>query len=204
MHDCVLCVFACADDTWLTVGLSGLIAVDMFNERNGSIIPELGQLGDCDVFFDDTMFDTASTSVGAMTAYLAQPQDIIVGAPRTASSEPVALVGGIQQVPQMSFWSTAPSFDDKFYNPYFMRTIPSDSAIGESIVAYFLDNDFRAVHVRVFAFGCLSHNDQSNSCLLSLLVTGAPCAGRSSTSTTATAPRTHGRCRCLPIRTASE
>lgn len=194
------------------MGVSGLLAVDMFNERNGSIIAELGQLGDCDVFFDETMFDTASTSVGSMTAYLAQPHDIIVGAPRTASSEPVALVGGIQQVPQMSFWSTAPSFDNKFYNPYFMRTIPSDSAIGEAVVAYFLDNGFRAVHVRVKRDACPLTDEATYVCVCARNVL-MPCfyracfvfsVGRSSTSTTATVLHTLGRCRFSRIRRASE
>src|SRR5690554_7768377 len=101
----------------------------MFNERDGTLIAELGELGDCEVYFNESVYDTGSSPVGAMTAYMAEHHDLIIGAPRSASSEPVAISGGIQQVPQVSFLSTAPSFDDKLYYPYFMRTIPSDAAI---------------------------------------------------------------------------
>lgn len=134
--------------TWLTVAMSGLIGMDMFNNRDSTFIEEYRGL-DCPVYFNYTMYDDRSTPVGAMIAYRSREHDILVGPARSVASVPTAIVGGIDHIPQMSYWATSPALDDKDYYTYYMRTIPADSALAQALMDYLVACKFLAVQVKL-------------------------------------------------------
>jgi len=118
----------------------------MFNERDGSIVPQFGNLGTCNIQISTDMQNTASSPVDSVNAYLNgySTWDAIVGAARSACSTPVAMLGGIQKKPQLSYWSTSPDLDSVSY-PYFGRTISSDAASTIAVVGYFKNSGWSNV-----------------------------------------------------------
>ena len=59
----------------------------------------------------------------------------IVGAARSAVSTPVAQLGAVDRMPQLSYWSSSPRLSDKAVYPYFGRTYPSDALAGIAMVS---------------------------------------------------------------------
>ena len=83
---------------WDSVGCAVNLAVRHVNERTGIIVPSLVNLSSsfsiCALYFD-----TQSTARGAMEAYLeakALGAQIVLGPARSATTEPVAVVAGVQ------------------------------------------------------------------------------------------------------------
>ena len=58
----------------------------------------------------------------------------IVGAARSAVSTPVAQLGAVDHMPQLSYWSSSPQLANKAVYPYFGRTYPSDALAGVAMV----------------------------------------------------------------------
>ena len=145
-------------DYWRAVAAGGLLAVKHFNERNSTIISEFGNLSGCDVQFEPVLLDTGSLGATAVEQYLRKFQeadvdfDLIVGAARSACSEPIAMLAGVEGIPQVSYWSTSPTLEDRSSYPYFLRSIPSDSATAYAAATYFNSLGYWAV-------GCLYLND---------------------------------------------
>ena len=69
----------------------------------------------------------AGSAIEAYREARAAGVSALVGAARSASSEPLGVLGSIDHIPQCSFWSSAPGLSNKLLYPYFGRTYPSDS-----------------------------------------------------------------------------
>lgn len=90
------------------------------------------------------MYDTQSTAKGSIMAYRAMRADhenedssvslhSILGAARSDASKPMAVLGGIDGVPQLSYWSTSDALEDASQYPLFGRTISPDSATSQAV-----------------------------------------------------------------------
>ncbi len=130
-------------DEWRSVAAGSMMGVHAFNERDDSFTPALGQLGDCSLQIVPYMVDSGSTGAGAVESYRNARANMpamhaIVGAARSDASKPLAILAGIDKVPQVSYWSTSDQFDSLKSNfPLFSRTIPSDSAIANAAAEFF-------------------------------------------------------------------
>ena len=87
------------------------------------------------------MYDALSTPKGAMMANrqayndhddVSDPLHVVIGASRSSASIPTAMVSGIDDIPQISYWATSSDLDNNYLYPYFMRTIPIDEASGKA------------------------------------------------------------------------
>jgi len=142
-------------DTWASVQWSGLKAIKDWNAKDGSVLPFLGTAKDTNCgggleLNSQYLLDTQSTGTGSVTAYRTMAQDLpdgIVGAARSACSTPIALLGGIDAVPQISYWSTSTDLDDQGDFPYFMRTIPDDGKIAIGAADFMKQNDMKTIAV---------------------------------------------------------
>jgi ABC-type branched-subunit amino acid transport system substrate-binding protein len=93
------------------------------------------------------MYDSQSTGKGSVMAYREAMADAvdggydvhaILGAARSDASKPMSILGGIDEIPAVSYWSTSDQFDSMHSNfPYFSRTIPADSAVAKAAAEFF-------------------------------------------------------------------
>lgn len=135
-------------DFGLYTEAAGLLAILDFNNRNGSIVPNLTtRLQDCNVRltmeFQDTQFSPIEASrvltqeVLLREHSLTSPQPIsMIGATRSAVSAPLAVLGGIHELPLISYGSTSSQLDDKDSYPYFGRTVPTNEGDAVAAVSY--------------------------------------------------------------------
>ena len=134
---------------WRAVAAGSLLAIKHFNERNASIIREFGQLQGCDLHLEPVLLDTASNAARSVSHYLRKFSDItfdlIIGPARSVCSLPVALLAGIERVPQVSYWSSSTKLEDREKHPYFFRVIPSDSATAFAAATFFADLRYQHV-----------------------------------------------------------
>ena len=129
---------------WEVSAATALIAVDHFNDRNGAVVPAFATLPTtCRVQFVPHFFDTQSHPKPSMNAYLqanydgawkAYKPEVIVGASRSAVSTPLAMLTGLNDVPQISYLSTSTELDNSNTYSSFLRTIPSDAITAKTIV----------------------------------------------------------------------
>ncbi len=134
------------------------LAVRHFNNRDGTVVPALaGPLAaDCPIQFVPHVYDSQSHPQPTLDAYLqsryvdewkALRPDIVVGASRSASSTPLALLTSLHNVPQISHWSTSKALDDSETYPMFLRTIMSDGLIAIAVAQLFHGPLFEARRV---------------------------------------------------------
>ena len=133
------------DESWKAVAMTGLQAILDFNERNPTYVAAFGQLGACDKHFNVSVEDSMSTANPATRALLdalggAGVPDMIIGPGRSAASQPTAAVGGVLDIPQVSYWSTSKALDDLDDYPRFMRTLPNDDAIAYSVCQFWRED----------------------------------------------------------------
>ena len=132
---------------WRTVAMGAVLGVKDWNERNSRYASaltdgSLDYMASCDMQFNPTMYDTGSNSKGSIMAYreafgaeessAAGTLHSIVGCARSDASKPMATLGGIDGIPQSSYWSTSDGLDDTGVYTYFSRTIPADSAVAKA------------------------------------------------------------------------
>jgi hypothetical protein len=144
-------------ETWRQVAAGGLLGVHAFNERNPEFTPALADYTDCEVQITPHMYDSQSTGKGAVMAYREAMADAesgsydihgILGPARSDASKPMNILGGIDEVPAVSYWSTSDSFDSSHGNyPYFSRTIPADSAVAKAAAEFFKSHGHKTIGV---------------------------------------------------------
>ena len=117
------------DSSGRAIAASSLLAVTHFNSRNSSLITAFGELGSCDVQLEvqpvvyNSKGDVRTTVQQFINGY--SGWDAVVGPARSATTLPVARLGGILDIPQVGYWATSPSLNSADY-PYFARTIPGN------------------------------------------------------------------------------
>ena len=142
-------------DFWISVGCLAILGVNDFNARNNSVVPELagGNLSSSSLQMSKVIFDTTSVGKGGIKAYrnaLAASAHGVVGAARSAASTPVANLGSIDKIPQISYWSSSPALSDKSSYSHFARTFPSDAETGKflmTVISHFGWKFLGAVYV---------------------------------------------------------
>eukprot|EP00966_Prymnesium_polylepis_P209475 4852298-Prymnesium_polylepis.1 len=115
----------------------------------GSIVPALASL-EPSFRLRGTFHDTESTSRGGLQGYLdgrADYVDAIVGATRSAVSEAVSTLAGIEHLPQLSYASSAPILKDKTLHPTFARTYPNDALSAKLVVKLIISFSWKNVAV---------------------------------------------------------
>ena len=118
------------------------------------------------VYFKSELLDSkyvAATALNTVVGSL-KTDDIagIIGAGRSAASQPIANLGAAEGIPQISYWSTSGELSDKSSYPYFSRTIPSDNTIVLPLLMLFR-------HLNVFNIGVLYIGDAYGTSLLNYL-----------------------------------
>lgn len=145
-----------------------LMAIHHFNnpELNPNWTPEhLADLAACNIkltaeFHDDRFSPIDTTRL--FTNILKQPNSFsqphpagVIGAYRSAVTSPLAILTGVNDIPQVSYAATSTDFDNKDQYPLFGRTIQSST--GEATVALQLFQSLNATHIAVLfvtdAFG---------------------------------------------------
>ena len=131
------------------VGCAAALALRHVNARNGSVVPALSTL-DPSFRLRALFYDTESVPQGGVPVYFAgrsQGANAVIGAYRSAVSIPIALLAGIDRVPQISYGSSSPVFTDKATYPFFTRTYPNDDLSAQLLVGLLLSFGWRNVAV---------------------------------------------------------
>ena len=128
-------------DAWKAVATTGLAAVEHFNNRVSTYVPEFANLGGCDKQIAATVLDSGSMGTPSVKALLTQlssgnAPDAIIGPSRSAASMPTATLAGVEDIPQISYWATSAKLDSLDDYPRFMRTIPTDDAVAFSVCQF--------------------------------------------------------------------
>lgn len=133
---------------WEGEAAVAFLAVRHFNARDGGVVPALASplTAACGVQLVPRVFDSQSHPQPTLDAYLrsryvdawaAARPDIVVGASRSATTTPLALLTSLHDVPQISYWSTSTTLDDAETYPMFLRTISSDSLVATAVAQLF-------------------------------------------------------------------
>ena len=146
-----------------------LLAIDHFNHRDTSVVPELASLTECPIRFTSELHDdhhNPSHAVKILTRIFAErdpesrdssngtaspqlPMPCAVhGAGWSSVSKPSAVVTGSYGLPQMSYLSTSPELSQRWNYPTFSRAVPTDAAAASAAVR-FLGEHCQARHVAV-------------------------------------------------------
>ena len=122
---------------WQAVSAAGLAAVNDFNARSGSYVPQFASeaMQACDVQLSVSVIDSGSIStvtMGALTTRLFTPAapDVVVGPARSEVAQQAATLLGTDAIDtlQISYWASSPKLSDTSMYPRFMRTYPTDEA----------------------------------------------------------------------------
>ena len=146
-----------------TVDAAGaaILALHHFNNGIADVVPQVRDANSCGIKFTMDHMDTQLSPIKASRALIGDifrresigdPQrpfpTALIGASRSAVSEPLAILTGINSLPQISYSSTSTSFDNKDQFPLFGRLVPS--AIGDANAAVlYLNNILHVTHIGV-------------------------------------------------------
>jgi hypothetical protein len=142
-----------------------LMAIHHFNnpELSPHLTPE--DLADCNIKLTAEFQDTRQSPIDSTRRFtnILQRQNVlseplpagVIGAYRSAVTSPLAILTGVNDIPQISYASSSTDFDVKEQYPLFGRTIHSST--GQALVALELFQSLGASHVGVLfvtdAFG---------------------------------------------------
>jgi Receptor family ligand binding region len=142
-----------------------IMAIYHFNNPELSLHLDPLILSDCSIKFTSNFYDTKYSPINTtrlFTKVLQEPNEFqnphpagVIGAYRSAVTSPLAILTGVNGIPQVSFASTSTDFDVKDQYPLFGRTIPS--SVGEATMLLGLFQAFHASHIGILfvtdAFG---------------------------------------------------
>eukprot|EP00961_Rhodomonas_salina_P010136 136271-Rhodomonas_salina.2 len=117
------------------VAAAGVLAVKHINERNSVLVPSSDELHP-DFSLDYEIADTFSTPGRGVQLSIEFQQagvQYIVGASRSAVTAPVSLVASTNDIPVISYASTAPELSEKSTHPLFSRSISNDETTALAI-----------------------------------------------------------------------
>jgi ABC-type branched-subunit amino acid transport system substrate-binding protein len=133
---------------WQEIAAGALRGVVDFNARDGRYVNELSKLGACDKQLVPRVIDDGISPSLAVSGLLdalssAHRPDVVIGASASSCSVPTALISGVLNIPQISFWSTSSQLDDKAQYPRFMRTIAPDPFVAYAVCKYWRSVGYR-------------------------------------------------------------
>jgi len=126
---------------------AGLLAMIDFNNRDESIVPDLARIRDCNIRLTMEFQDTQFSPIEACRALT---QDVLprnhsletpipismIGATRSAVTGTLAILGGVHDLPLVSYGSTSSQLDSTDAYPYFGRTVPTNEGDAVAAVSY--------------------------------------------------------------------
>lgn len=134
-----------------------LLAMYHFNNIHLSPILNVKEIGDCNIRLTGRFNDSQLSSIAttrAITKILQQNSQLstpapgaVIGALRSSQTSPLAILTGVNNIPQLSYASTSSFFDVKEQYPLFGRTVTNSD--GEAAVAAQFFNSIGATHVGV-------------------------------------------------------
>ena len=152
-----------------------LLAVTHFNQGLtpnilGSLKPDVQRKYEgCNVKLTTQLFDTGYSPIQStrlLSDVLDRPHTeetapseplpaAVLGAFRSASTSPTAILSGVSDLPQLSYRSSSTDFDNKEQYPYFGRTVPSSSSDASAVISYlqYLGVEYVGVIFVTDAFG---------------------------------------------------
>ena len=122
---------------WDAVSCAAVLAVNHFNARNGSIVPEFAVVPP-GFQLHGLYYDAWSTEAMAIIAYrkaTADGADSIVGPSRSSQSVIVSQLAAIDEVMIVSPWASSPKLSFPSVHPFFARTWPADTLTAANIMA---------------------------------------------------------------------
>ena len=153
-------------DTPPGMAMTMLLALDMLNKGDGSVIPEVEGLPErCPLRFTGEVLDSALSQIHTMdqvmdlldrttTANVSSTDSYdnvevcaFLGAPRSAVTIPMAVVTGVRGRPQVGLTSTSTALDNKQQFPYFGRLYPSDAGVALPFLLYLKEKNVRHLGV---------------------------------------------------------
>ena len=106
---------------FLSLTCAAKLAVKHVNERSNVIVRGLSDLVVNLTRLDASLYDTGFSESPAIDSYrqlITSGERALVGAARSAVSQPLATLGKIDKLPQCSYWSSSPSLSNKLLYPY--------------------------------------------------------------------------------------
>ena len=128
--------------TWLYLQVVVFLAVRHWNERQSyGMVPALSSYESCDLQLSMDFFDSNFNPLVAAGKFLQAASSTrrpvaMIGEIRSAVSQVLATLGGVEGVPLVSSASTSTDLDNKDSYPYFGRTIPTNVGDAEAFVYY--------------------------------------------------------------------
>ncbi|CAB9523211.1 Metabotropic glutamate receptor-like protein E [Seminavis robusta] len=130
---------------------AGLLALLHFNQRDTSIVPDLGRLRNtCNVQLTMSFGNTQFSPIEACRVLahevdpidrphsLEQPHPIsLVGATRSAVTGPLSTLASVFELPVVSYGSTSSQLNSRASYPYFGRTVPTNQGDAIAAAQYF-------------------------------------------------------------------
>lgn len=136
---------------------TALLAAYHFNNIEKSPILSAADLGGCDLRLTTELFDSQFSPIETTRTFTSvlkrepslevAPPAAVVGAFRSAVTSPLAILTGINNIPQVSWASTAEGFSVKDQYPFFGRTVTD--TVGEALVALKFFEQIKSTHVAV-------------------------------------------------------
>ena len=127
------------DSSWQAIAVAGLAAVHEFNTRVGTHTALFASesVRACDKQLLVEILDSGSTGLASAAALMnALPVDAVIGPARSASTSIIAIIAGMIDVPQVSYWATSTALDDLTEYPRLMRSIPNDAALATALCEF--------------------------------------------------------------------
>ena len=137
--------------------VAALLAVYHFNNIDISPILQPQDIAGCDLKLTMEIVDSKFSPIGStrtFTESLRTPNTLstplptaVIGAYRSATTSPLAILTGVNGIPQASYAAASTDFDVKEQFPLFGRTVASSTGDANVILNYFLSTN--ATHVGV-------------------------------------------------------
>lgn len=127
-------------DEYMTENVAGLIAAYHCENKDGSIVPELGRLRDKCPEVEFSMKINSNTLNPKLAVqnfkdhFLNNTIDYVIGAVYSTITQRLATFSGAFDIPMTSFWSTSDQLSNPDLYDQFSRTIPSDKLTALAMV----------------------------------------------------------------------
>ena len=122
---------------WDAVSCAAVLAVNHFNARDGSVVPEFAGVRP-GFQLRGLYYDAWSIEATAIIAYrkaVADGAHSIVGPSRSSQAVPVSQLAAIDEVMIVSPWASSPTLSFPSVHPFFARTWPADTLTAANIMA---------------------------------------------------------------------
>jgi phosphatidylinositol phospholipase C, delta len=138
----------CWLDEMKPLAVAALLALEDVNSRNGRYVPQLASdaMRACDKQLVASFSDSESVATASVKAIVSaisndgdgqrQRPHMIIGPANSAAAIPTAILAGVEDIPQLSYWATSSELSSTSAYPRFMRTVPTDDATSFAVCSF--------------------------------------------------------------------